>query len=339
MRWLSRRRRKTAVIGTEMVAAVSAENRHSQVVHRPSPLAGLNYELARGQYDLFRFVESPTDDVVSAVALGALGLQGQSLVEYRDAFDQGDLYTLLSFARRVTVRALRGDTDELKAGWAAVGLVDLERVDWRDAAVAVGLLTYGATRAGADPRVLALAGLAIAEPGMRKIMRQYSESGREGLSIGGYREIATHEGPALVEDHGKPYAPTLDLLSIADSVAKVIEGHGYRATGITTGTDVALAWLPSADRGEVDQARNGVLGCVSISAAPTTEATATFPEQMVLAYVAECETPQQAEKLTRASEQPASSEIAAIAENDGRLCLIIVARSTVKGVPAIESTE
>lgn len=162
MGWLSRRRRRTAVIGAQIAAAVAAEERHQQVSRLPSPLLGLTYQLERGEYDLFRFVESETDELVALTALRALELRRQELVEFRDALTQDDFYTLLTFARRVAVRVLRGHADQLSAGWAAVGIVDLERVDWRDAAVAVGLLGYCAARTDTHLRAAVSRALTIA---------------------------------------------------------------------------------------------------------------------------------------------------------------------------------
>jgi hypothetical protein len=322
-----------------MAAAVSAEKRHQQVRHRrPSPLEGLSYELAAGEYDLFRFVDSATDDLLGAAALGAVRLRGQDLVDFRDTLTQDDLYTLLTFAKRVAVRVLRGHTDQLSAGWAAVGIVDLERVDWRDAAVAVGLLAYCATRTKTDLQAPVEGAVAVAEPGMAEVLRQYANPGEDGLSIGGYREIATADGPALVEDYGETYAPTLDLLSVADSVARVIEADDYRVTGITTGTEIAPVWLPSTDPRAVERARERIHACLSVSAAPHADATAESPEQMFLAYVAECATHEDAALLTQAAKQPAASDIAAVAVSHSRLCVVVVARSTVQGVAPIETT-
>jgi hypothetical protein len=326
------------VIGTEMAAAVSAEKRHRQVVHRPSPLAGLGYELAAGEYDLFRLVESATDEAVAAAALGAVQLRGQELIDFRDALTQDDLYTLLTFARRIAVRGLRGHVDQLSAGWAAVSLVDLERVDWRDAAVAVGLLAYCATRTNSDLQAPLDSAVVVAEPGMAKFLQQYAASGEDGLSIGGYREVATAEGPALVEDYGEPYAPTLDLLALADSVARIIEADDYRITGITTGTDIAPVWLPSADPRAVEQARERVRACLSVSGAPHADADVGFPAQMFLTYVAECATAEEAALIMQAAKQPAASKIAALAVRHDRLCVVVIARSTVQGVAPIETT-
>lgn len=181
--------------------------------------------------------------------------------------------------------------------------------------------------------------LAIAEPGMAQVIRQYAKSAEDGLSVGGYREIATAAGPALVEDYGELFDPTLDLLSVAGSLTQVVEADEYRVTGVTTGTDIAPVWLPSADPRAVENARRRIRACLSISAAPRADTTAVFPAQMFLAYLADCATPEDAALLAQACEQPARSNVAALAVSHGRLCVVVVARSTVKGVVPIEPTD
>jgi hypothetical protein len=337
MGWLGRRRRKTAVIGTEMAAAVAAEKRHQLSRHGSSPLAGVRYEPAAGEYDLFRFVESATDDVIASIALDAVELRGQGLSDFRDALTQEDLYALLTFARRAAVRVLRGRTDQLTAGCAAAGLVDLARVDWRDAAVAVGLLACAANRTHTTLRAPLQAALAIAEPDTQRLLQQYANSDSDGFAVAGYREIATSTGPALAEDYGKPFDPTFDLLAVANSVVNVFEGDRYRVTGITTGTDIAPIWLPSEDPQMVEQARQSIRACLSISAAPRAQATTMFPAQMLLAHVAECAATQDAELLTKAAKRPATSDIAALAVSHDSVCVEVIARSTVKDVAPIES--
>jgi hypothetical protein len=336
MKWLGRRRPRTVVIGTEMAAATSAEERHQQERRDPSPLTGVGYKLAAGKFDLFRFVDAPTDDQVAAFVDSATQLQGEARADLRAALTQEDLYTLLTFARRAAVRALRGDAEQLIRGWLAVGLVDLERVNWRDAAVATGLLTYGASRTNTyhAPDLA----LAVPSPAMAKLLRQYSQSSSDGLAVWGYREVQTSAGPSLVEDYGHEYRPTVDLLAIAESLAQVLEADRYTLTGITTGTEIASAWLPAHDAA-TEQARKSVRACLSLSAAPRDEAADAFPTHTFLAYVAECATPDDARRIARAAAQSASSNVAELAVSHDRLCAVLIARSTVKGIASDESTD
>ncbi|HEX5967466.1 MAG TPA: hypothetical protein VFY88_03230 [Intrasporangium sp.] len=318
-----------------MAAANSAEQRHQQVSRPASPLREVRYDHERGEYDHFRFVESANDDLVAAVTLGALELRGPELVELRDALTQDDLYTLLAFASRVAVRVLRGQADQLLAGCAAVGLVDSERVDWRDAAGAICLLSYSASRTGADAPTALDRALAIAQPGMARLIREYGTSAEVGLSDFHYREVATAAGPALTRDDGKPFHPTLDLLSVAGALTQVVEADEYRVRQITTGTDISSAWLPSADPRAVEKARKRIRAGLRISAVPH-GATSPFPPQSLSVYLAECTSLDDAELLTRASRHPG---IASLAVSLGRLCAIVVARSNRQGLETTESSD
>jgi nucleoside-diphosphate-sugar epimerase len=131
--------------------------------------------------------------------------------------------------------------------------------------------------------------------------------------LGMARPLATAGGPALVEDDGEPYAPTLDLLALANSVAGIFEADEYRITDITTGTDIAPVWLPSTDPRAVGQALERVRACLSVSGAPHADAGAGFSAQRFLTYLAECATPEEAALITQAAKQPAASQIAALA--------------------------
>lgn len=338
MRWLRRRARREVVLGTQLAAANAAEERHRQRVSSRSPLEGVAYDVQRGELSMFRFVTTATDEQVAAVAMGARELRGDDLSDVRGSLTQDDLYTLLAFVRRVTVRALRGDAELLVAGWTALGLVDVERVDWRDAAVAASLLAYGSARAGSDLRELVAGASALSEPPMTAILRAHAVSANGEVSVGGYREISTAEGAAFVADHGEPYAPTTDLLGMAAAVCDGIEDDEYRVTGITTGTGIPAVWLPGMNRATAEAVAKKVRGCVSISGTPRSEATSVFPDQTLLVYIAECPSKDEAERLASAARQSASSDVAEIAICSETLTLIAVARSTVKGVAPVETT-
>lgn len=120
---------------------------------------------------------------------------------------------------------------------------------------------------------------------------------------------------------------------------RAVEADEYRVRDLTTGTGIAAVWLPSADARAVETARKRVRACMSISAVRSTDAAFMFPAQRLDAYLAECAGPEDAELLTRASRQPAGSDIATLAVSHGTLCAIVVARSIRHGVESIESSD
>lgn len=70
------------VLGTQVAAANAADVRHQGTARGPSPLAGLTYRADAGEYDLYRFVDSATDDRIAAavaamVVVPAVGRVGR----------------------------------------------------------------------------------------------------------------------------------------------------------------------------------------------------------------------------------------------------------------------
>lgn len=262
--------RPAVVIGTQMAAAIEAEKRHQSVPRDASPLADIRYDPSRGELDLFRFSESPTDQIIGAEVESVFVAGVDAIAQLRAALTQGDLYTLLTFSRRQALLALRQESaDAVTVGFRSLVLVDLERIDWRDGAVAAGLLAYAGRRVGVPVRDLVSEIITRAEQRMADVLSRHSAAPAEGLAVGGYREVRTSQGVGLAQDHGHSYAPSVDLISIAERVIALIERDEYRVDNLTTGSDLPAVWLPGADA-EAAKAREGLRGCLPYRPAPRT---------------------------------------------------------------------
>ena len=339
---LRRRRRsvpgtKPVVLGLQAAAASANEQQHRLDHPGTSPLAGAGYDVAAGEYDLFQFVESPTDETVGAAVLRASALGGAALAEFRNDLTQDDLYTLLAFARRACVRALRGQVDALRAAWNAIGFVDEQRVDWRDAAMTVGLLAFCSCHLEAPLGEHVAAATAVAAPTMADHLRPYASAKPEGMTGGGYRIVATSAGLALADDDGGRFAPTLDLLAITESVVAVVEGFSYRVDGVSTGAAIPSIWLPAGARRAIDRARRRSRASVSVHARPLSEQSNGFSEQMLLMYVIECASPDDAALLAAAGSQAGVPGAAQLAVVHGGLAIVTIARSVQQGVSPVET--
>jgi hypothetical protein len=331
-------KRPSAVIGTQMAAAVLAEKLHQSRPQEPSPIEGVSYEVARGELDLFRYVESPIDKRIEAVVDGAFGQGAGSVAKLRAALRQSDLYTLLTFSRRRALLALRQESPApLTSGLRALALVDLERIDWRDAAVATGLLAYAGRRTGAQVQELVTTICARSDPVMAEVLRRHSSVPEEGLAVGGYREIRTSQGVGLANDYGHAYAPTIDLVSIAEKIISFVEADEYRVQDITTGSDLPAVWIPAADTA-TQRASNNLRGCLSVSARPKTDWHG-MPDQMFSVWVAETANPNDSLAIAAAAAPKAGSEIAILGVASGPLCAVMVTRSVVMGVQPLENME
>ena len=321
-----------------MAAAVEAEKLHQSKPQDPSPIEEVSYDVARGELDLFRYVESPIDERIDVVVEGACAQGAGSVATLRAALRQSDLYTLLTFSRRRALLALRQESPALlTSGLRALALVDLRRIDWRDAAVATGLLAYAGRRTGAQVQELVTAISARSDPAMAEVLRRHSSVPEDGLGVGGYREIRTSQGVGLANDYGHAYAPTIDLVSIAEKIILFVEGDEYRVQDITTGADLPAVWLPAADTATRRASKN-LRGCLSVSARPNTDRHGRS-DQMFSVWLAEAANATDTLAITAAATPMAGSDIAIIGVASGPLCAVLVARSVVIGVPPLEDMQ
>ena len=328
----------TVVIGTQMAAAIEAERRHQVATQGPSPLAGISYDFAAGELDLFRFMTSPTDQAVRAVVGTAWSSDDQAVAHTRNALTQDDMYTLLAFARRCAVAALRDHSSvHVVDAMHCMALIDPERIDWRDAAVAATLLAYSGDRLGEKVRPLVAEAAARAAPSMAEILARHSKAPSKGLTFGGYREVRTSQGVGLMSDYGKRFEPSVDLLAHAKKVIQVIERDRYRVHDVTTGTDMPAVWLPAADAATLE-ARDALRACVTVSARPNSDVHG-MPDHMFSVFLAEARNSSGAEKIAKAAVPKPSSDIALVGVATGAICAVLVARSVVMGVAPLEDMQ
>lgn len=295
-RWRSSTAPRTVVLGTQMAAAMEVEQRHQAFSHGPSPLAGISYDSAAGDFGLFRFVESPTDQRVNVVVGTAWASQDTAFALTRNALTQDDMYTLLNFARRCALAALRDQSSiHVVNAIRAMVLVDPERIDWRDAAVAAGLMAYAAHSLGERMRSLVSDVAARAEPSMAEILASHAKAPSKGLAVGGYREVRTSQGVGLTSDYGNRYEPSVDLLAHAERIIQFIERDRYRVSDVTTGADLPAVWLPAA-KATTLAAAEALRACLTVSAPPESDAGG-MPEHMFSVFLAEARNAQDAEDI------------------------------------------
>src|SRR5262249_6218694 len=104
--------RPPVLLGAELANAKAVEARHREATPAPSPLVGVRYDLAPGEGDLFRFVESSRDEVILRFIHYCRGLDPGERAQVRSSLRMDDFYTLLTFARRGALRALRANDSE-----------------------------------------------------------------------------------------------------------------------------------------------------------------------------------------------------------------------------------
>lgn len=332
------------VIGGEYAAASSAEQRHQDERgnQEPSPLEGIGYDFWAGHHDLLTLAPSPADEKARILVTSYQGAGAEEASRIRDALTMDDFYTLLTFARRSAVRALRTEDRELaRDAVMATALIESERVDWRDILVALGLATYALRALSADPDGLIAQARAMAEPSTAELMGRFIDVAEEDAdpAAWGYLPVETADGVGFVEHSIAEYNPTVNLIGVALQIAEVINGDAYRVSSITAAGELAPVWLPGASPSEADVAIDACRGCVTINARLEPGANARADAQQLTAFIVEAANEPAARQLNDWARPADPSSHQAVSVDHGTLMALLIARSFVQDVEPFETAE
>lgn len=328
---------EVVTIGTQMARAHAAEKRHRARSHRPSPLAGIEYDGARGEHYLFRFRASPVDDLIHGFVENWARMGPDRRAEVQADLTLEDFYTLLSFGRRSALVSLRTHSAApAVAGLDALAIIDLERVDWRDVVWAAGLLAYVLGRDHPDPSA-ALAGAASrSSPAVARIFERFIQKPADNLAEWGFREISTPDGIVLASNGIDPFTPTIDLFSIAMQIGDLVETDVWKVSDIETGTKLWAVWLQAGDAELTKRELGRVRACVGVRGYLDPAASPKASDQHLLAFLLECPDQKGARTLAESVGHGRPDDFAALGLDAGHLCLVLVARSFVIGTECYE---
>jgi len=330
--------RPPVVLGAELANAKAVEARHREATPAPSPLVGVRYDLAPGEGDLFRFVESSRDEVILRFIHYCRGLDHGERAQVRSSLTMDDLYTLLTFARRAALRALRANDSEIVVrGIEAISLIDAERIDRRDAVWESALLAYAGGRTGLNVGDAFTAAASAAEPGISEVLGRFAHERVDNLEDDwGYGELTTPAGVILVSDGGEPFAPTIDLVSIAFDIVAVIEDGPWRVSDVETGSDMPAVWLRRGDPKAVETALDSMRACVAINGALLPSVSARPGAQQLTVFLGEFADSNAAGAIAAATGPGSRGGFAGIGVAGGPVCAVMVSRSVMQGVDAYE---
>jgi hypothetical protein len=312
------------LLGTDLATARVAEELHRASASGPSPLRDIAYRGA--EHDLWRWVESPRDAVLAAFVGEYAGVADPAAT--RAALTMDDFHTLMTFARRSALAALRTrDAGTVRAAFGALSAIDLERVDWRDVVTAAALVSYAARRLELDPETVLAGAEERADPQVAEILGSATQDDVE-LVDWGYREVPSATGPVLCQDDGETVAD--ELVAPAFAVAGALAADGrYRVGDITVGAELPTVWL--ADGNGVDAAHGRLRGCVSVHADPVDDASAHF----LIVFLTAAGTAADAAAIAAAADGvPGRAALLGVAV--GPRCAVVVAASSAAGAPPAE---
>lgn len=333
--WLRRHRHpKALVLGSEVAAAERAEKSYWRRAGKAaSPLAEFAYNAEEASLE--RFQSSETDQRLREFVAGYREAGDGSRQAIRDALTMDDFYTLLTFARRCTVAAVRAtDSAILRDGIDALAAIDQERVDPRDHAWAAALVSWASPRVGLDAGAALREAAGLGSPKTAEMLSEFAEDPPYDLTDWGYRLVEGPDGPALVRDDGNDYDATVDLLSVARGIGAVLEGDAYERAEITVGSDLPEVWLRNGDHAVVERALATVRAGATIHADLRADAHDKAEDQMLVAFLTEVEDAGAAEALAGSASCPDGDALGVAV---GRLCCVVVGHSFVVETKSFES--
>lgn len=306
-------------LGMGLAVARVAEELRRANGYGLSPLRGVAYEDKAAA--LWRWVDAPQDAQVWAFVRAYTGAVNHARA--RALLTPGDFETLLTFARRCVLAALRNeDPGAAEVAFDALAAIDLARVNWRDVMVTASLASYAALRVGLDADEVLIGAVQLAEPRIAQIIEHAVLSEIDLAGDWGYRELRTAAGPVLVEGAGEPASD--GLLVRALGVAELVETDGvYEVTDVGMTGEPPTAWLDGS--GRLDY-------CAKVHAEPPGVEFGDF----LLVLLADAVDEQHAEAIVTAVPHDAGDGTVRLAIAVGSRCAVIVASSAVVGEPCRE---
>lgn len=337
------RSRRAVVIGAQIAEADARDRLHrQQYAHIPSPLPPRKYHAEDNEMTLIDPQVVDLDGELRSICSRAIGFAEEERQDFRNGATIEDLYTLLNFARRSSVFALREHDEKwIQVALTAVAMIDAARVDERDLPLTLSLIHHGAERLELPTLQLFDAAAALAEPRTSEIIRSFVRQppvDKDIQSSWGYQEIQGKERTGFVQRGLDEYEPTLDLLSVALAVRDAIARDRYQAD-VTLATELPSVWFPKAAR----QGAEGILArsvaAASVNGSLHPDAHERADAQSLLIFIVETRSEQDAASLHALAARNAADEFATIALHREQLFALIVARSFEVGVPSFETRE
>lgn len=341
--WSRLRRRPrgpVVVIGAELARARAAEQARAQHPAGPSPLPPGTYDAGSG--DLADPAPLPLDDALAQLARRYAAADADGRAAMRRAISMDELYTLLTFARRAAVFAIRrGDPSIVRDALAAVAMIESDRVDFRDALMAIALLHHAAERTGRGGDAMLQEAAPLAEPGTADLLAGFAARDPEDKHIRdawGFAEVQSAGGPGFVSWGFQAYAPRQGLDAVANDLSAMLAADRYDPDFVTLATELPAFWLQPGGPA-LTAALAGIRAGASLSGHLRPDAHPNHVDQQLTVFLVEAADEAAARTLLDIASNGARRAHALVAAAEGPLFCLVVARSFVDGVPPYETQE
>jgi hypothetical protein len=337
-------RPRIVVLGKEHAKAAEADRRWQQRRRsQDSPLPKEGYDFWREDYCLVDPVPIALDDELRELVRRYAASGNVQRAAMRDSISMDGFYTLITFASRCSVFAMRERKAEIaRDGLNAIAMIHYERVDVRDIATFFYLLDHAARRVGADPDEMFREVARMAEPEVAQRILRFSErtAERRNLRSGLFEEVETGRGPGFIHRDVEGYSPTLDLKHLSVAIANYIAADKYLPYRVSVATKLPTIWLGRDKNPLLDHLLGRARAGATISGRLRPKEHPQHKDQYLWVFIEETLEASDAKALLQLSHANAGLErCCRMGLAAGRLFALVVARPTRMGVASFETAD
>jgi hypothetical protein len=330
------------ILGQQFADAMEKEER--RVKRSPdaeSPMPPANYTRSRGRWDLLNPSPVELDDTLRALCASFAEMSATERGAFRGAVSLEEFYTLLTFAQRSSVFALRSASPGLlRDGLTAVAMIEADRTDFRDILMALALLHHSAARLGMDVRSEFASAAKLAEPATTELIESFASRDPESQNLRdswGYVEVGSDAEIGFARWGFADYSPQIDLLALAKRIALAVEQDSYVVDNIELATELPSIWLESsADRSHLPLLEKALGGATISSSLEEGKQPESGPQQFTV-FVVELDSAESAKHLLQMSQTKEPKGYSMIGFASDKVFALLVARSVVVGTDSIET--
>jgi hypothetical protein len=254
-----------------------------------------------------------------------------------------DFYSLFTFAHRAAVFAWRGrDLQLLEDGLTAVSMLELARVDWRDALGPPFVIYAIFHQLELDPTTAFENAASLAEAPVSELLLSFGNRPAEHktLEAAGYARVDTPRGPGLIRRSVSPYNPTVPLDQLILQLCQLLRDNEYSASA-EIATDLSDVWLSKVDDRTLAASLRNVVAVATAHATSLPAVCRYYASQGIMAFLVETADLGTAQKLFELAcqKERMPNDFVLLPVQSGRLFCLFVARNFVVGGKSIETNE
>lgn len=306
-----------------------------------SPLLDKKYDFWQGDYNLANPVSNSLDSFLDDLVQQFVQSDPQVRTSIRESISMDEFYTLLTYARRSAVFALRDrKAKRIKNGLIAVAMIECDRTDFRDVFSALFLLHHSALRVGVKTDPIFREMIAIAENKVGQTMERFIGKTLADINTGracGYVEVKHRQGYGYFEDNLESFAPTYNMAQLDMDIGDLIATDKYMPDSFCIGSTLPHVWLGPKEDTSLMQLLETIRAGSRVSARLRPDKHPDAEKQRLWFFCVELQNSEAASALLKISIEHKSKHFASLGMAKESLFCLIVARSVYSGIESFET--